>query len=690
MALDDVTEGYLALTARYVEDAGALAGNTFTNLGSWRDEDIDVFIEQLSGPLTGIKSQTSNAVVAYHEKMAGLAKKPFTAPNMADLDLSTAALRNGANVKEVYTRPFVQMRMALAKGEQFSDALLTGSQTATSLARTEVQLSKRKASLFARRANDNIVGYLRTLTGSENCALCYVASTQRYRKGDLMPIHPGCDCGEMPIYGDSDPGQVIDQQLLDKSHQAVEDRFGFSSSTGRGEIDYRKITVRDHGELGPMLTVKGHKFVGPNNLNKVGKKMPLPDPAVVAKEAIDKIKAKAKRVDGVKLSESIRASAISRALNEADQATIKYAQYSRGKTKDFVDRKIILPPDEANKVLDDVLDIGQTADAEITRRASLRLKELNVPDVRPLKRQFDLSVERHSLLEDQRAGLIAKARADAEARVRLRNLETDGLGRSLEGQVDIARMEARQTVVASDAYRKLEREIDEAFEQTVELEKQINTIENTITTVRVEETKKFIQEVRSVGNAQTPRIQGSTTAPHVEYAFNQYPDDWVEATRANAGRVKTRLVNRGGYYKDNGYAVINISGLYARRKPDVLNKASNTAIHEVGHYMEENLPGLKELEWAYFHRRADGEYFEKAYNGPKELVIEDKWREMYSGKAYATGSPVNAAYNDFYEIFTTGAESVLGSSNHFADKKNLGLGFDTDFRQFILGVLLGL
>ena len=686
--LDDITTGYQALSSNYVDDAGAIAGNTFRNLGNWRDEDIATFVEQLSVPLEGIKRNAASSAIAYHEQVARVTKNAFKAPSLADLDLSMSALRNGANVNQVYGRPFVQMRMALAKGASFTDALDTGSLTATSFARTEVQLSRRQASLFARRANDNIVGYVRTLTGRENCALCYVASTQRYRKGDLLPIHPACDCGEMPIYGDTDTGQIIDQQLLDQSHEAVGQRFGID--VGGREPDYRKIMIRDHGELGPMLTVKGQKFTGPNSLKLVGKKMPTPDPAVVAKEAIEKIKAKSARVDGAKLSESVRASAISRALNEEAQATIKYGQYSRGKTKDFVDKKIILPPDEANKVLDDVLDIGQVADVEIGRRASLRLKELNIPDARPIRKQFNLSVERHSLLEDQRAGLIAKARADAEARVRLRNLEVDELGRSLEGQVDIARMEARQKVLNSSAYLKIEQEIDKAFEQVLDLEKQINTIENTITTVRVEETKKFIQEVRPVGNATTPIIQGSTTVPHVEYAFKQYPDDWVEATRANAGRVKTRLVNRGGYYQDRGYSVINISGLGARRKPDVLNRSTNTAIHEVGHYMEENLPGLKELEWAYFHRRANGEYVEKAYNGPKELVIEDKWREIYSGKAYATGNPVNASYSDFYEIFTTGAESVLGSSNHFADKKNLGLGFDTDFRQFILGVLLGL
>jgi hypothetical protein len=80
-----------------------------------------------------------------------------------------------------------------------------------------------------------------------------------------MPIHPGCDCGEQPIYGTEDPGQIIDEQLLEATHEAIEERFGFSDRGAR-EIDYRLIQVRDHGELGPLLTVRGQHFDGPSSI----------------------------------------------------------------------------------------------------------------------------------------------------------------------------------------------------------------------------------------------------------------------------------------------------------------------------------------------------------------------------------------------------------------------------------------
>lgn len=62
------------------------------------------------------------------------------------------------------------------------EAVQLGAARAEYLASTEVQLARRGAGLQARSSNDRIVGYIRTLTGAENCALCYVASTQRYNK----------------------------------------------------------------------------------------------------------------------------------------------------------------------------------------------------------------------------------------------------------------------------------------------------------------------------------------------------------------------------------------------------------------------------------------------------------------------------------------------------------------------------
>ena len=255
-ALQDLNAANGRIGNAYVTGAGKVARTAFENLGSWRDADVDRYLKQIGPALTGVKLKAAKSSVAFYKAMADLTGQDFTQPVITASDLTTKALRNGAGTSLVYNRPFVDLRTALSKGQSMTQAIEAGAKRAEYLASTEVQLARRNAGLKARGANDKIVGYIRTLTGMENCALCYVASTQRYTRGELMPIHPGCDCGEMPIYGTQDPGQVINELRLDATHQSVATRFGVSDAGAR-EIDYRAIKITEHGEMGPMLTVRG-------------------------------------------------------------------------------------------------------------------------------------------------------------------------------------------------------------------------------------------------------------------------------------------------------------------------------------------------------------------------------------------------------------------------------------------------
>ena len=274
-----LTDSYNTLSARLIDAAGLLAVNTYRNLGSWRDEDASRYIEIMDRGMGGLKRQATNLALGFHREIARNEGQPFNAVNITPQELTTAALRNGADVQTVYRRPFVDTWTALSNGKTMTEAIEAGVFRARSLATTEIQLARRNASFQARGANDRIVGYVRTLTGRENCALCYVASTQRYNRGQLNPIHPGCDCGELPIYGTMDPGQVINEQLLDSTHEAIAQRFGdtdFSArNLGAGKFvsykdgerlaDFTDITIRDNGELGPVLTVTSQHFTGPTD-----------------------------------------------------------------------------------------------------------------------------------------------------------------------------------------------------------------------------------------------------------------------------------------------------------------------------------------------------------------------------------------------------------------------------------------
>ena len=147
------------------------------------------------------------------------------------------------------------MYTALAAGKPLPQAAAEGRLRLTQLIGGDMQLAKVHASRQSMRGYpEEGQFYRRVLTGRENCALCVVASTQRYYRGDLLPIHPGCDCGVQPLPPGLAVNQVIDEDLLEQVHQITADRLGVSDRGGRTP-DYRKLlTVSEHGEYGPTLS----------------------------------------------------------------------------------------------------------------------------------------------------------------------------------------------------------------------------------------------------------------------------------------------------------------------------------------------------------------------------------------------------------------------------------------------------
>lgn len=165
----------------------------------------------------------------------------------------------GTPAAEVYRRPAVQLYSELAAGAAFDVARQHALERLLTIAKTDIQQARNRQAATS-LSHSGFVGYRRTLTGAENCALCVIASTQRYTVGDLMPIHPGCDCGVAGFKARSDPGQVLDPELLEEAHQLVEQKFGVSDRGAR-EPDYRDfITVNEHGELGPTLAWRDEHF----------------------------------------------------------------------------------------------------------------------------------------------------------------------------------------------------------------------------------------------------------------------------------------------------------------------------------------------------------------------------------------------------------------------------------------------
>lgn len=241
--------------------------NAWTKLGSWREPDVERFTRQVVPVVAAVQRQLAVDTAAYlaavETQQAGRTVRPTGIPPS---QVSGASVRNGVLPVEVYRRAGVTLWTQLSNGRSFEVAFERATRRATGAAATDLQLTRTHT---ARRVlgGENARFYRRTLGQQENCGLCVIASTQRYRREDLMPIHPGCGCGVLPIPGETDPGQVIDPDLLERAHGAIEERFGASDRGGRDSIDYRKlVTTREHGELGPVLTVTGHRFTSPTDI----------------------------------------------------------------------------------------------------------------------------------------------------------------------------------------------------------------------------------------------------------------------------------------------------------------------------------------------------------------------------------------------------------------------------------------
>lgn len=313
----------------------------FLEAKSWRDADADRFVQRAVPLVEGAQRAAASLTDDFLSRiLADQAGRPFRPQGVNYGRTTGAPVRNGVAPERVYRRPYEEVWRSLEKSEERRSSLtealdraeelgrtsqrgvqidiptversrperrpvrieipererkpLTaavgdGERRLRSLALTDVELAVTHTARERLADEPEVRFYRRVLTGAESCGLCIIASTQRYRKRDLLPIHPNCDCVVAPILGEQDPGRsinstrvsdeasptgetadgvpiygpddVLDTEFLTREvHDAIRETFGEMAFDAR-QIDYRKILlVEKHGELGPVLTVGRHKF----------------------------------------------------------------------------------------------------------------------------------------------------------------------------------------------------------------------------------------------------------------------------------------------------------------------------------------------------------------------------------------------------------------------------------------------
>ncbi len=250
---------FAALRAAMVQQLYAV----WFGLDNYRDASMDEFLD-IALPIIQAGQETSAAATTtYMQFQTG-----DDALEVPPMELVTGGIiRGGVPPEEVYSRPFKTVWGALSDGHDIEEAVRMGADRLRQLVETDIQLVHTHTSRNLMSNRRDVVGFRRVPTGVYTCALCMVASTQRYQKLDLMPIHPGCDCRVAPIISEDTIPRVVDRETLNRIHEAIAKQFGMSVRDAR-QIDYRKILlVENHGEYGPTLTVAKHKFTGPNDLS---------------------------------------------------------------------------------------------------------------------------------------------------------------------------------------------------------------------------------------------------------------------------------------------------------------------------------------------------------------------------------------------------------------------------------------
>ena len=240
---------------------------TWGSLTAHRDADIDRFVAAVVPVIEGGQLQVATLTDAHLAVLEGAALGTTVGP----VGVSVAQVRNlrGVPTAEVYQRAGRTVWTALANDVPYPQAVQQGLQRATTMAETDLQLAETHTARRVLSGKANVVGYRRVLTGSESCGVCAIASTQRYRKDRLMPIHDRCDCKVRPIYGDRDPGRVIDPTTLANVKADLAERFGsaYSDRNRKGLTTLKRLVVtHEHGEIGPVLAKRGDRWTGPSDI----------------------------------------------------------------------------------------------------------------------------------------------------------------------------------------------------------------------------------------------------------------------------------------------------------------------------------------------------------------------------------------------------------------------------------------
>jgi len=202
------------------------------------------------------------------------------------------------------------------------------------------------------------------------------------------------------------------------------------------------------------------------------------------------------------------------------------------------------------------------------------------------------------------------------------------------------------------------------------LDNQISDLQNTYKgdmKANAAELKAKLSEIRTTGNGSID-VKGhlnnsrSPMRAVVTDAYDHYPNDWVDTSVKNS-KLTPKKVNRGFYSHYHSEIAISDHGR---------NGSFRTSIHELGHRFERTVPGILDIEKAFYKRRTAGESLQWLGGNYdySEKSRFDKFLSKYMGKDYKGTA---------YELVSMGFE--------YAYTQPTLLWTDEDYATWIYGIL---
>lgn len=242
------------------------------DFGSSRDPDAVLAMASQSATLVGSAvAQTRRLTRSYLQAtLREMDALPSKLPPIMD-----AYPRSGVSALDAYSRPANQFIYALSQGSTVEEARTVGVERLQQLAGQDVYLADRDEQQRVYKAAPKVIGYRRVihpeLSKTGTCGLCVVAADRLYHLEELLPIHAVDEhCTTMPVTKGDDPGFRLNGDDLQKIYAAA-------GSTFAEDLLNTRITINEHGEMGPVLVKQGDHFRTAKEAGRPEYVKPTPD-----------------------------------------------------------------------------------------------------------------------------------------------------------------------------------------------------------------------------------------------------------------------------------------------------------------------------------------------------------------------------------------------------------------------------